>query len=130
MTKFTKKFRSSCFFSTLLKRGSWIRVPYKKCLTMNFAKTFRIVFLRNISGDHLYIFSYSGYIPLRKIPKFHLISLCGNFLEMHSLLRNLSDTWRSVFLVKLQVAGVFLFPQKIGWNFAILRSVQEYDDEK
>ena len=32
------------------------------------------------------------FLSLSKIPKFHLISWCGNFLKMHSFHRALDDT--------------------------------------
>ena len=59
-------------------------------------------------------------VTLRKIPKFHLIYWCGNFVERHSFHRVSSKSPET--LQKLCLSTKFLH-QKIRWNLDILRSV-------
>ena len=65
---------------------------------------------------------YFKYQTLRKIPKFHLISLCGNFVERHSFRRVLGESPET--LRKLCLSTKFPH-HEISWNFSILRSENE-----
>ena len=60
---------------------------------------------------------------LHKTPKFHLISLCGNFVERHSFQRVSTDSPKT--LRKLCLSTKFLL-QKIRWNEIILRSAANF----
>ena len=51
---------------------------------------------------------YTASMSLRQIPKFHLISFCGNFVERHSLRRvlgNLPETTETVPFHKISTPG-------------------------
>ena len=63
----------------------------------------------------------STFIRLRKIPKFYLISWCGNFVERYNFSRILGDSPET--LSKLCLSTKFPH-QVIRWNFGILRSTR------
>ena len=60
-------------------------------------------------------------LPLRKIPWFHLISWCGNFVERHSFHIILGDSPET--MRKLCLSAKFS-NQEIRWNYSILRNVR------
>ena len=62
-----------------------------------------------------------GELILRKITKFHLILLCGNFVEGHSFRRVSSDCPET--LRKLCLSKKFPY-QEIRWNFDVLSNVK------
>ena len=60
-------------------------------------------------------------LALRKIPYFHLISWCGNFMERHSFRIVSGDSPETMRKLCLSTK----FPhQEIRWNYGILRSVE------
>ena len=59
-------------------------------------------------------------IVLRKIPKFHLISWCENFVKRHSFSIVSSDSPETM---RKRCLSTKFSHQEIRWNYGILRSV-------
>ena len=57
---------------------------------------------------------------LQKIPQFHLISWCGNFVERHSLCTVLCDSPETMRKLRLSTKLPY---QEIRWNYSIFCSV-------
>ena len=90
----------------LCQTFKWLLLNYFRSLMKNFKN--KDLLCRSVQ-----------FSPLRKIPKFHLFSWCGNFVKRYSFCRVLADTPKPMWKLSLSTK----FPhQETRCNFGILQS--------
>ena len=109
-------------------KGFWTRFCYTSCpkTLHNICDGCKLSCSQEIYRNAFLKISQMSQETLRKIPKFHLISWCGNFVETHSFCKILSESPET--LGKLKVPTKFPH-QKIRWNFGISHSESPHNGD-